>query len=604
MTRPVKNKYTSFALSLLVIVGFSASAAKSVAVEPSQIVNLSARAQVGPGSDALVGGFVISGNVPKRLMIRAAGPALGAFGLTSSLTTTKITLYSGSKEIAASQGPSSASNAEDIPKAISQVGAFPYTGGGQDSTLIVTLDPGAYTAMVSSPDGNKGVALLEVFELPATGGSILTPEKQAKIQQLVDAAISKYEIPGIMYAIKFRGEEPWAKARGVRDTVTKDPLQPNDYFRIGSNSKTFIGNYILKLVQDNRLKLDMPISKLLPADVLSKYPRDTITVRMLLNHTSGIRSYTDLTDDWFIPYIYDRKKVWTDLQLVALVNGKFSDPEEGQVEQPGVAWHYSNTNTVLLGLIIERIEGKAIGKIMQQNVFTPLGLKNTFYPASGDSSMPTPYAHGYMNWANYVGVSFLPNTDQDVSVYEASGVGPAGSIISTTSDLTRWIEAVACYNTGNSDFRRGHIDWKYFTDFGVAAYTPGLAASSYGLHMAHETDSTNQANYWIVGHRGQIAGYDCAMEYLPQYEVALVVTCNRSLKNAPGFPTNALSVALNDIIKVLLPQIITDNPAKLTTAEASTLGYNPDQFQSLQADTDNSSNPKSAMRGRILSEYK
>ena len=598
----IKNKLAPFTKIAFIVMALTTVGSMSKAVEPSQIVNLSARAQVGPGSDALVGGFVISGSVPKRLMVRAAGPALGAFGLSSSLTSTKISLYSGSKEIASSQGPTSATYAEDIPKAVSQVGAFPYAAGGQNSTLIVTLDPGAYTAVVSSPDGNKGVALLEVFELPATAGSILTLEKQAKIQQLIDAAISKYEIPGIMYAIKFRGEEPWAKARGVRDLTTRDPLQPNDYFRVGSNTKTFVGNYILKLVQENRLKLDMPISKLLPAEVLKNYPRDIITVKMLLNHTSGIRSYTDLIDDWFIPYIYDRKKVWTDLKLVSIVDEKFKDPEEGQVAQPGLAWHYSNTNTVLLGLIIERIEGKSIARVMQENVFTPLGLKNTFYPAPGDSSMPAPFAHGYINWANYVGVSFLPNTDQDVSVYDASGVGPAGAIISTTSDLARWIEAVACYNTGSPDYRRGHIDWKYFTEFGTASYTPGLAASSYGLHMAHETDSTNNANYWVVGHRGQISGYDCAMQYLPEYDVAVVVTCTRSLKNAAGFPTNASGVALNDIIKVILPQIITDNPAKLTISDAATLGNDATQSQSLQADA--STDPKKALRGRALSEYK
>jgi D-alanyl-D-alanine carboxypeptidase len=392
---------------------------------------------------------------------------------------------------------------------------------------------------------------------------VLTAANQTKIQQLVDDAIRNYEIPGILYSVKFLREAPWTQARGVRDRATGAALQPDDYFRIGSASKTFTGMAVLRAIEEKRLTLDGTLDRLLPADVLSNYPKAQLTVRMLLSHTSGINSYTNFIEDWFLPYISDRTRVWTDRELIQLVNSKFSDPELGQIATPGAVWSYSNTNTVILGFILERIYGKPIGQLIQEWFITPLGLTKTIYPAPGQSVMPEPFAHGYMNWANYVSEPSLPSTDRDVSQYDPSGVGAAGAIISTVGDLAKWMESIAQFDDGSPSYRRGHLDWKFFTGFGAGSYTPGYAQSSYGLHMAHEPDSNNSADYWIVGHRGQISGYDTAMMYLPEYDCAIVVACTRSLKNAPGFPTNAATVALNGMVNILFPKLIADSKTNI-----------------------------------------
>jgi D-alanyl-D-alanine carboxypeptidase len=568
MNRSTRNRYICHTFALIGLFCATAVVLPARVSEPSQFVSLSARGQVGTGQDVLIGGFVIAGTAPKQVLLRVAGPALDSFGVTSRLSATKVSIYSGSREIASNQGGAAASSA-DIALAVAKLGTFPFPANSLNSALLVSLDPGAYTAVVSSTDGSRGIALLEVYELPASSSAVLTSENQTKIQQLVDAAIRNYEIPGIMYSVKFLGEQPWTQARGVRSRTTGAALQPDDYFRIGSASKTFTGMATLKMIQENKLKLDATLDRLLPAEVLNNYPKNQITVRMLLSHTSGINSYTNFIEDWFMPYITNRTRVWTDLELVQLVNAKFKDPELGQIATPGTVWAYSNTNTVILSLILERLQNKPIRQIIQESFLTPLGLNKTIYPAPGQSVMPEPYARGYMNWANYVSEPSLPNTDLDVSVYDPSGVGAAGAIISTTGDLARWMESMANADNGSPSYRRGHLDWKFFTGFGAGSYTPGYAQSSYGLQMAHEPDSNNTADYWIVGHRGQISGYDTAMMYLPEYDAAIVVACTRSLKNAPGFPTNAATVALNGMVKILFPKLIADSQARIIVAPES-----------------------------------
>jgi hypothetical protein len=331
-----------------VIIGLQSASA----IEPSRIVSLSARGAVGTGQDVLIGGFAIAGTAPKQVLLRVAGPALGSFGVANSLSNTKIAVFSGAREIASNQGGASASSA-DIAQAVTKLGTFPFPANSLNSALLLSLEPGHYTAVVSSTDGSRGVALLEVYELPASSGAILTADNQTKIQALVDKAIRDFDIPGIMYSVKFLGEQPWTQARGVRDLASGQALQPDSYFRIGSASKTFIGMAILKAIQEKRLTLDTPLSKLLPAEMLNNYPKNLINVRMLLTHTSGINSYTNYIEDWFFPYILNRTRVWTDAELIQLVNSKFKDPSLGQIATPGAVWAYSNTNSVILSVILE-----------------------------------------------------------------------------------------------------------------------------------------------------------------------------------------------------------------------------------------------------------
>ena len=129
-----------------------------------RLVNASARAQVGTGSDLLIVGFVIGGETSKTILIRAVGPSLTALGVSNVLADPKLQLYSGSTRTRENDNWST--DAVANAAAFSKVGAFPLALDSKDAALLVTLSPGAYTARVSDVNGSTGVALVELYEVP------------------------------------------------------------------------------------------------------------------------------------------------------------------------------------------------------------------------------------------------------------------------------------------------------------------------------------------------------------------------------------------------------------------------------------------------------
>ncbi len=402
----------------------------------------------------------------------------------------------------------------------------------------------------------------QVATLPQLSG--LSEAQISAISTLVENALEAYDVPGAVVSIKFAGQPAWSAGYGFSELPSGENeegilMGPDDHFRIGSASKTFIGMAALRLINEKQLAFETRIHNHLDEAVLSNYAKDVITVRMLLQHTSGINNYTNIIGDWFMPYITDRTRVWTAEELVELINVRYDQAPAagGKVFDPGAGWFYSNTNTVLLGMVIEDITGMPIWDYIHETFIEPLGLDNTLYPEPGDSTLPEPYARGYMNWANFTGEQSLPSDLLDVSIYDPTGVGAAGPMISTAADLATWMEAIVNNRNLIGDLRQSHIDWRYFISF--SSTSPGESSGSYGMNLAHEPDFTNGANYYIIGHRGQISGYDTAMMYLPEQQVALVVACNRSLEVGQGLPTNALEVALNAIVAELYPELIANN---------------------------------------------
>ncbi len=435
------------------------------------------------------------------------------------------------------------------------------------------------------------VALLD----PLPG--ILNWSQVTAIHAVMDRAIASYQIPGIVYSIKPAGKDPWLDARGVADTTTRAPASASARFRIGSASKTFIGMAALQLIQQKRMGFDDPISRYLPAKVLSNYKRDVISIRMLLQHTSGINNYTNIEDAWGLPYIFNRQRVWTNEELVELINARYAKvPEDGgKVAEPGQTWFYSNTNTVTLAMIVEKISGLTIREYITTNFVDRLRLRDTIYPAPGLSTIPGEHLTGYMDWQAFTGSTSFPAGMTDVTIYDPTGVGPAGPIISTVRDLSVWVEALAHDESLIGDFRRGHVDWRYF----VNAAREGGAGVTYGMNIAHEPDGINQADYFIVGHRGQISGYDTSMMYLPDKDVAIVVVCNRSLPPFdPRSPNNSNEVALDQIVALLYPDLIAASKINVGAAASQATRARAAALQ-----TDAATDGRRAFRGP-LTEYR
>jgi hypothetical protein len=131
-----------------------------------KLTNLSSRAKTGRGTENLIAGVVVSGIAPKRVLIRAAGPALASFGLPEVLRRPQLTLHVGAAVIARNDSWSTSANSAAIAQATAQAGAFAFAPGSADAALLVNLSPGTYTAQVSCLDGSSGVALIEIYEVP------------------------------------------------------------------------------------------------------------------------------------------------------------------------------------------------------------------------------------------------------------------------------------------------------------------------------------------------------------------------------------------------------------------------------------------------------
>lgn len=215
---------------------------------------------------------------------------------------------------------------------------------------------------------------------------------------------------------------------GLADTATGRRLTSQDQFEIGSNTKTFTSVLALQQVDRGRLGLDKPVETYLPGVVPNG---KNITVRMLLNHTSGLFSYTG-DPDFFTELAKDPQHVWTEEELLAVA---FKHQPNFA---PGTGWSYSNTNYTLIGMILRKQTGKSLPELVEQRITRPLHLSRTYFADPRATNTGPGYAHGYA-------ISFASGTATyaDTSSWPIGGWGgAAGAIISTPTELSRFFSAV------------------------------------------------------------------------------------------------------------------------------------------------------------------
>ncbi|OLB66088.1 MAG: serine hydrolase [Actinobacteria bacterium 13_2_20CM_2_72_6] len=218
---------------------------------------------------------------------------------------------------------------------------------------------------------------------------------------------------------------------GVADLRTGAPMPLDGYFRMGSDTKTFVSVVVLQLVGEGRIGLDDPVARWLPG-VITGNGNDgrRITVRQVLQHTSGIYNYTNdlpvlASAEGYRAHRFDH---YTEADLVALA---MRHPPEFA---PGTHWSYSNTNYVVAGMLIQRITGRPWPVEVRSRILVPLGMRQTFFP--GDRpTLPRPHAEGYQQFAP--GGPLVDTTVVDATVADA-----AGGLASTTADLTRFWQAL------------------------------------------------------------------------------------------------------------------------------------------------------------------
>ncbi|MFI5934011.1 serine hydrolase domain-containing protein [Actinoplanes sp. NPDC051494] len=271
------------------------------------------------------------------------------------------------------------------------------------------------------------VALTVATALVASGAPGAAATTRNDVMRDVARHVLTVGAPG--YAARIDdGHRVAVTAAGVADTATGRPMTGRDRFEIGSNTKMFTAVLALQLVDQRRLVLDAPVERYLPGVVPNGA---AITVRMLLNHTSGLFSYTG-DPDFFPAMEADPQHVHTDRELLDVA---FEHPP---TFAPGAGWSYSNTNYTLLGMILRKQTGKSLPDLVQQRIAGPLGLKHTYYADPRATDTGPGYAHGYA-------VTFAGGTPvaTDVSGWPLGGwAGAAGAIISTPADLSRFLSAV------------------------------------------------------------------------------------------------------------------------------------------------------------------
>ncbi|HZP20788.1 MAG TPA: serine hydrolase domain-containing protein, partial [Bauldia sp.] len=199
---------------------------------------------------------------------------------------------------------------------------------------------------------------------------------QLQVELAAAVAADPTHLPGaILYASR-PGKGTFLVAAGVADIATRTPLATDAHFRAGSILKTLISVVILQLVEEGRLGLDEPIAGLLPADVASRFPKSAeITVRMLLNHTSGIPEWLDQATVGEIAA--NPARIWTAREFIDRAAARQA------LFAPGKAWSYSNTDYNLAGLIVEKVTGKPWRDAVAERVIARLKLGGTSLPAPG-----------------------------------------------------------------------------------------------------------------------------------------------------------------------------------------------------------------------------
>jgi D-alanyl-D-alanine carboxypeptidase len=241
-------------------------------------------------------------------------------------------------------------------------------------------------------------------------------------------------MPGVFAEVR-DGNQVWRGAAGVADVASGRPVTADMRHRVGSITKTFTAAAVLQQVEDGQIGLDTPIGHYLPQLVPGERG-DAITVRMLINHTSGLAEY--------LPYAYPSLKAFpllADTTPESLDDNRLTRFHPTELIEMGVAAPavgapggtpgvYSNTNYLLLCRLLEQVAGTTAEKCITQNVIEPAGLRDTELPAG--PHVTGSHSQMYESWFGMI------DPPHDYSVYDMSWVGPAASLISTVADLNRF----------------------------------------------------------------------------------------------------------------------------------------------------------------------
>ncbi|MFF4750034.1 serine hydrolase domain-containing protein [Streptomyces sp. NPDC002514] len=300
----------------------------------------------------------------------------------------------------------------------------------------------------------------------------------------------------------------WSATAGVGDTRTGAPRSAADRYRVGSITKTFVSTVLLQLEAEGRLSLADPVEKWLPG-VVRGHGHDgrAITLRMLLNHTSGIYNYTadeDFGRAYFVKdgFFQHRDDTLAPSELVAIAMRHAPD------FAPGTSWNYSNTNYVLAGMIVERVTGRPYAEEIERRIIRPLKLTGTTVPGTR-VTVPQPSSRAYSKLAQPVaGPSY------DVTRLNPSIASSAGEMISDSADLIRFYRALLGGRL---------LPARQLKEMKTTVTAEGIPNTGYGLGLM---DRTLSCGVHVWGHDGGIHGSSSSAVTTADGRHALAVNFN------------------------------------------------------------------------------
>ncbi|MFI1172987.1 serine hydrolase domain-containing protein [Streptomyces melanogenes] len=308
---------------------------------------------------------------------------------------------------------------------------------------------------------------------------------------------------------------------GVHDLKTQNPADPRARFRVGSVTKVFTAAVVLQLAGEGRVDLDRSVRAYLPELIPASYQH--VTVRQLLNHTSGIPSYDsgsgDTLDAWYA-HRFDRH------DPAAMVRQATS---QKRLFEPGTQQKYDNIGYTVAGLLIEKVTHDSYAHQVQRRILKPLGLRDSYFPGA-DPTIHGPHNHGYQEFVKADGTKEL----RDVTIWGATEAFAAGDLISTTADLETFLRSLF-----RGEVVRGPLLKEMFTTPGPNVHLYGTdepSAYSAGL----ETMELGGRQVW--GKTGGRWGYNAVIAATPDLSRTLVYSVNSTDAKGKDMNPTALTI--------------------------------------------------------------
>ena len=364
------------------------------------------------------------------------------------------------------------------------------------------------------------------------------PRLSIRLQRLLNHSVGDGKLPGVVLYIA-TSDGVWMGAAGQADLKTRTILKPTDRFRTANLTELFTAVLCLQLVESGELELDEPIAIYLSDDAIAKLgivqpgkvkpgaiklrSLESITVRQLLNHTSGL---ADLQPDALKQAAETPSKhIWTAKELLDFLPDR---PSQRQVNEPT----HAATNYLLLQIILERVTGQPLAELLRDRIVQPLKLSNTFLENQKpipSSTSPGYFVQGYQDWNND---GKLENVTQPL-INPGLGMGNNG-VISNAPDIVRFFQTL-------------------FTDDKLLATSSlnqmltlvPVSTDSYGLGVVHSQTRWGEA--W--GQAGMVTGFSSVLLYLPVHDLTLVVWTNdgdRGANNPYEIAEKSLEIILGD----------------------------------------------------------